>query len=158
MSAEHEKIRELLHAYVDGELDLANTREAELLYARIHRHDDRLHGLFVFASGKAGGKVAEHGAPVLAGWSRRRGPRAGDGHEIDFVEIPYDPAPADREAEIVRLTAACTARNRSVNCTGSSRRSSRAICPSGTPAIITRKATIRNTRVVCRFRCIIPLP
>ena len=30
MSAEHEKIRELLHAYVDGELDLANTREAEL--------------------------------------------------------------------------------------------------------------------------------
>jgi anti-sigma factor RsiW len=30
MSAEHEKIRELLHAYVDGELDLANAREADL--------------------------------------------------------------------------------------------------------------------------------
>ena len=30
MSAEHETIRELLHAYVDGELDLANTREADL--------------------------------------------------------------------------------------------------------------------------------
>ena len=29
MSAEHENIRELLHAYVDGELDLANTRETE---------------------------------------------------------------------------------------------------------------------------------
>src|SRR5207248_9832960 len=29
MSAEHEKIRELLHAYADGELDLANAREAE---------------------------------------------------------------------------------------------------------------------------------
>jgi anti-sigma factor RsiW len=29
MSIEHENIRELLHAYVDGELDLANTREAE---------------------------------------------------------------------------------------------------------------------------------
>jgi anti-sigma factor RsiW len=29
MSAEHENVRELLHAYVDGELDLANTREAE---------------------------------------------------------------------------------------------------------------------------------
>ena len=29
MSTEHENIRELLHAYVDGELDLANTREAE---------------------------------------------------------------------------------------------------------------------------------
>jgi anti-sigma factor RsiW len=29
MSNEHENIRELLHAYVDGELDLANTRDAE---------------------------------------------------------------------------------------------------------------------------------
>jgi anti-sigma factor RsiW len=29
MSAEHEKIRELLHAYADGELDLATAREAE---------------------------------------------------------------------------------------------------------------------------------
>jgi anti-sigma factor RsiW len=29
MSADHENIRELLHAYVDGELDLANTRETE---------------------------------------------------------------------------------------------------------------------------------
>ena len=29
MSTEHEKIRELLHAYVDGELDLANARETE---------------------------------------------------------------------------------------------------------------------------------
>ncbi|HEX3420972.1 MAG TPA: anti-sigma factor [Candidatus Udaeobacter sp.] len=30
MSNEHENIRELLHAYVDGELDLANARETEL--------------------------------------------------------------------------------------------------------------------------------
>lgn len=29
MTTEHENIRELLHAYVDGELDLANAREAE---------------------------------------------------------------------------------------------------------------------------------
>jgi anti-sigma factor RsiW len=29
MSSEHENIRELLHAYVDGELDLANTRETD---------------------------------------------------------------------------------------------------------------------------------
>jgi anti-sigma factor RsiW len=29
MNAEHENIRELLHAYVDDELDLANTRETE---------------------------------------------------------------------------------------------------------------------------------
>ena len=31
MSTEHENIRELLHAYVDGELDLANARETERL-------------------------------------------------------------------------------------------------------------------------------
>ena len=29
MNSEHDNIRELLHAYVDGELDLANAREAE---------------------------------------------------------------------------------------------------------------------------------
>jgi anti-sigma factor RsiW len=29
MSSEHENIRELLHAYVDGELDLANARQTE---------------------------------------------------------------------------------------------------------------------------------
>jgi KDO2-lipid IV(A) lauroyltransferase len=49
------------------------------------------------------------GAPVLAGWCRRRGPKAGDGHVIDFVEIAYDHDPPDRDAEAVRLTAACTA-------------------------------------------------
>jgi KDO2-lipid IV(A) lauroyltransferase len=47
--------------------------------------------------------------PVIVGWCRRRGPDPGDGHEIEIVEVPYDPAPADREAEAVRLTAACTA-------------------------------------------------
>ncbi|HEX9050663.1 MAG TPA: lysophospholipid acyltransferase family protein [Anaeromyxobacter sp.] len=49
------------------------------------------------------------GAPVLAGWCRRAGPRPGDGHVIDFAEVPYDPDPPDREEEIVRLTAACSA-------------------------------------------------
>ena len=29
MSPAHENIRELLHAYTDGELDLANARETE---------------------------------------------------------------------------------------------------------------------------------
>ena len=47
--------------------------------------------------------------PLLAGSARRRGPRRGDGHEIDFVEVPYDPEPPDREAEVRRLTAVCTA-------------------------------------------------
>jgi KDO2-lipid IV(A) lauroyltransferase len=49
------------------------------------------------------------GAPVAAGWCRRRGSEPGGGHEIDFVEIPYAAEPRDREAEAVRITAACTA-------------------------------------------------
>ena len=48
-------------------------------------------------------------APVVVGWCRRRGPRPGDGHVIDVVEVPSDPDAPDREAEAVRLTAACTA-------------------------------------------------
>jgi KDO2-lipid IV(A) lauroyltransferase len=49
------------------------------------------------------------GAPVLAGWCRRRGPGPGDGHVVDVVEVAYDPDPPDRDAEAARITAACTA-------------------------------------------------
>lgn len=49
------------------------------------------------------------GAPVVVGTIHRRGPRAADGHLLELVEIPYDAAAADREAEVVRLTAACSA-------------------------------------------------
>ena len=48
-------------------------------------------------------------APVIVGTCRRRGPNPGDGHEVTAVEIAYDPDAPDREAEAVRLTAACTA-------------------------------------------------
>ncbi len=36
-------------------------------------------------------------------------PRPGDGHEVAAVEIPHDPDAPDREAEVIRLTAACSA-------------------------------------------------
>ncbi len=49
------------------------------------------------------------GAPVVVGAARRRGPGRRAGHVIDMWEIPYDPDPADREAEAVRVTAACSA-------------------------------------------------
>jgi Kdo2-lipid IVA lauroyltransferase/acyltransferase len=49
------------------------------------------------------------GAPVFMGASRRRGPRPGDGYVVEWERIPYDPDPADREAEVARLTAASTA-------------------------------------------------
>jgi KDO2-lipid IV(A) lauroyltransferase len=48
-------------------------------------------------------------APVVVGTTRRRGPRPGDGHDVELVEVSYDPDAPDREAEVVRLTAACTA-------------------------------------------------
>jgi len=46
--------------------------------------------------------------PVVVGWCRRRGAAPGAGHEIDCIEIPYDPAPPDKDAEVTRLTATCT--------------------------------------------------
>jgi KDO2-lipid IV(A) lauroyltransferase len=49
------------------------------------------------------------GAPVVVATIHRRGPRPADGHRLEMVEIPFDPSPADREAEAVRITAACTA-------------------------------------------------
>jgi len=48
-------------------------------------------------------------APVVVGWCRRRGPAPGAGHEIEVLEVPCDPDAPDREAEVVRVTAACSA-------------------------------------------------
>ncbi len=50
------------------------------------------------------------GCPVFVGWSRRRGPRAGDGYVLEVEPVPYDAEPADKEAEVFRITAHCTAR------------------------------------------------
>jgi Kdo2-lipid IVA lauroyltransferase/acyltransferase len=47
------------------------------------------------------------GAAVLLVTCHRRGPHAGDGHRLEVVEVPVDPAPPDPETEVVRLTAAC---------------------------------------------------
>jgi KDO2-lipid IV(A) lauroyltransferase len=48
-------------------------------------------------------------APVVVGTARRRGPDPGAGHLVELVEVGYDPDAPDREAEVIRLTAACTA-------------------------------------------------
>jgi KDO2-lipid IV(A) lauroyltransferase len=49
------------------------------------------------------------GSPILVGTGHRKGPNAGDGLQLEFTEISYDPAPPDREAEVIRVTAACQA-------------------------------------------------
>jgi KDO2-lipid IV(A) lauroyltransferase len=57
----------------------------------------------------AADRALRFGVPVVVATIHRRGPRPADGHRLEVVEIPYDGNPADREAEVVRLTAACTA-------------------------------------------------
>lgn len=78
--------------------------------------DTRVQGVFVpffgrpaFTPRGAADLALRFGVPVLVGWARRRGPSPGAGHVVEIVDMPYDPAPVDREAEVVRLTAACTA-------------------------------------------------
>jgi KDO2-lipid IV(A) lauroyltransferase len=78
--------------------------------------DTRVQGVFVpffgrlaFTPRAAGDLALRFGATIVVGTSRRRSARAGDGHEIDVVELPYDPSPRDPEAEVTRLTAAAVA-------------------------------------------------
>jgi len=78
--------------------------------------DTRVQGVFVPFFGQeawtpraAGDLALRFKAPVAVIWSRRRGPRPGDGHELSVERVPYDASPADREAESVRITATCTA-------------------------------------------------
>ncbi len=49
------------------------------------------------------------GAPILVGTSHRKSERPGDGFVFEVTEIRYDPKPADKEAEALRITAACQA-------------------------------------------------
>jgi Kdo2-lipid IVA lauroyltransferase/acyltransferase len=49
------------------------------------------------------------GASVLVVTCHRRGSRPEEGHRLEVVEVPYDAAPVDRDAEVIRLTAACAA-------------------------------------------------
>lgn len=78
--------------------------------------DTRVQGVWVPFFGRpaytprAPGDLAlRTGAPVLVGTSHRTGERPGDGLVFEVTEVPYDPAPADREAEVLRITAACQA-------------------------------------------------
>lgn len=78
--------------------------------------DTRVQGVFVPFFGRlaytpraAADLALRFGATVLVGTSHRRGPRRGDGHEIEVTELAYQADPADRETEVVRLTAAAVA-------------------------------------------------
>jgi len=86
-------------------------RQGKLLGILIDQ-DTKVQGVFVpffgrpaFTPRAAGDLAVRFKAPVVVGWCRRRGPRPGDGHEIDVVEIPHEDEPADKEAESLRITA-----------------------------------------------------
>jgi KDO2-lipid IV(A) lauroyltransferase len=49
------------------------------------------------------------GAAVLVVTCHRRGPRVRDGHRLEVEEVAVDASAPDREAEVVRVTAACAA-------------------------------------------------
>jgi KDO2-lipid IV(A) lauroyltransferase len=49
-------------------------------------------------------------APLFVGWSRRRGQGLVDGYVLELEAVAYDADAADREAEVLRLTGACTSR------------------------------------------------
>jgi KDO2-lipid IV(A) lauroyltransferase len=66
-------------------------------------------GRLAFTPRAAADFAVRFGAPVVVGTIHRKGPRAKDGHRLELVEIPFSSDPPDREAEVVRLTAACTA-------------------------------------------------
>jgi len=78
--------------------------------------DTRVQGVFVpffgelaFTPRAVGDLALRFGATVVVGTSHRRGPKRGEGHELDVVEVPYDQAAPDPQAEVARLTAACSA-------------------------------------------------
>jgi Kdo2-lipid IVA lauroyltransferase/acyltransferase len=78
--------------------------------------DTKVQGVFVpffgrlaFTPRAAADFAIRFGAPVVVGTIHRRGPRPEDGHILTVAEIPFASDPPDREAEVIRLTAACSA-------------------------------------------------
>ena len=78
--------------------------------------DTKVQGVFVpffgrpaFTPRAVGDLALRFGATVVVGTSHRRGPRPGDGHELEIVELAYDPVPADPEVEVERITAEAVA-------------------------------------------------
>jgi len=90
-------------------------RQGKLLGLLIDQ-DTTVQGVFVPFFGRAawtpraaGDLALRFQAPVAVIWSRRRGSRPGDGHELCVEKVPYDRAAADRESVSVGITASCTA-------------------------------------------------
>lgn len=66
-------------------------------------------GKLAFTPRAAADLAIRFGAPVVVATIYRKGKGPRDGHRVELLEIPFSSAPPDREAEVLRLTAACTA-------------------------------------------------
>jgi KDO2-lipid IV(A) lauroyltransferase len=77
--------------------------------------DTNVQGVFVPFFGRlahtpraAADLALRFGTPLVVGWTRRQG-QGRPGYIVEFEPVPFD-MNADRESEVVRVTAACTAR------------------------------------------------
>jgi len=97
-----------------GRAIIRTFREGKALGLLIDQ-DTKVQGVFVpffgwpaFTPRAAADLALRFRAPVVVATTRRRGPRPGDGHLVEVTEVSCNPDAPDREAEVVRLTAACT--------------------------------------------------
>jgi len=98
-----------------GRAIIRTFREGKALGILIDQ-DTRVQGVFVpffgrpaFTPRAAADLALRFGAPVVVGTCHRAPPGGRARHVLELTELPFDPKPTDREAEAVRLTAACTA-------------------------------------------------
>jgi KDO2-lipid IV(A) lauroyltransferase len=97
-----------------GRVIIKTLRQGKALGILIDQ-DTKVQNVFVPFFGKlaatpraAADLAIRFGASVIVGTSHRRGDGPDAGHLVELTEVPFDPNPPDREAEVVRITAECT--------------------------------------------------
>jgi KDO2-lipid IV(A) lauroyltransferase len=98
-----------------GRVIIRTLRQGKALGILIDQ-DTRVQNVFVpffgrlAATPRAAADLAiRFGAAIVVGTSHRAGEGPDAGHVVELTEVAYDPKPEDLEAEVVRVTAACTA-------------------------------------------------
>lgn len=97
-----------------GRVIIKTLRQGKALGILIDQ-DTKVQNVFVPFFGKlaatpraAADLAIRFGAGVVVGTSHRKGDGPDAGHVVELTEVPFDPAPPDREAEVLRVTAECS--------------------------------------------------
>jgi KDO2-lipid IV(A) lauroyltransferase len=97
-----------------GRVIIKTLRQGKALGILIDQ-DTKVQNVFVPFFGKlaatpraAADLAIRFGASIVVGTSHRRGEGPDAGHVVELTEVHFDPNPADREAEVVRITAECS--------------------------------------------------